>query len=249
MEIWIYTLVSVVIVSCISLVGLFFLSFNQEKLQKILLYLVSFAVGGLFGDAFIHLIPESFKQLGIGLQVSGYILLGVLVFFVLEKFLRWRHCHVATSSQHLHPVATLNLVGDGVHNLIDGMIIGASYLISFPIGITTTMAVILHEIPQEIGEFGILVHAGLPTTKAITFNFLSALTAVLGAIISLIIGPHIQGYAAHLLPITAGAFIYLAGSDLIPELHGCEPKVSTAFWQFILIILGISIMASLLFLG
>lgn len=244
MIVWLYTIISVFLVSSLSLVGIFTLSLKREKLQKILLFLVSFAVGALFGDAFIHLLPESFENLGINLSTSLYILVGIFIFFVLEKFLRWRHCHILTSQKHLHPVVTMNLAGDALHNLIDGVIIGASYSAGISIGITTTLAIILHEIPQEIGDFGILVHGGLPVKKALFFNFLLALSAVVGAILSLAIGTHIKDYILLSLPITAGGFIYIAGSDLIPELqHDC--KASTSFWQFISIILGMGIMALL----
>lgn len=245
MMVWVYSLVSVTIVSFISLIGVFTLSLRREKLDKILLLLVSFSVGGLFGDAFIHLLPETFEKIGTKLLASFLIIFGILIFFVLEKIVRWRHCHTPTSGEHLHPVVTLNLIGDGVHNLIDGMIIGASFSISTPIGLATTLAVILHEIPQEIGDFGVLVHGGLSIKKALFFNFISALTSIVGAIISLAIGSYVKGYTVALLPVAAGGFLYIAGSDLIPELHGCDAKISTSLWQFLFIILGISTMALL----
>jgi len=247
LKIWLYTLVSVALVSAISLVGVFSLSLNQERLKKILLFLVSFAVGALFGDAFMHLLPESFEKLGFNLATSLFIVGGILFFFVLEKFVRWRHCHIPTSEMHPHPVVTMNLIGDGVHNLIDGMLIGASYCVSIPIGIATTLAVVLHEIPQEIGDFGVLVHGGLSVKKALAFNFLSAVTAILGALISLVIGPHLADYSLSLLPITAGGFIYIAGSDLIPELQH-EVKLSNSILQFSSIILGVGVMALLVLL-
>ncbi|MDP2924444.1 MAG: ZIP family metal transporter [Candidatus Omnitrophota bacterium] len=245
MRIWIYTLASVIAVSLISLIGVFTLSLRQEKLKKILLFFVSFSVGGLFGDAFIHLLPESFQKIGANLTTSFYVIAGILIFFILEKFIRWRHCHLPTSSGHAHPVVALNLIGDGVHNFIDGMIIAASFSTSIPIGISTTLAVILHEIPQEIGDFGVLVHGGLSVKKALFYNFISAITAVMGAVISLLIGPYIKGYTLALLPITAGGFLYIAGSDLIPELHGCDVKISSAIWQFVFIVLGVLVMALL----
>jgi zinc and cadmium transporter len=248
MQVWLYSLVSVIIVSLISLIGVFFISLGIEKLRRILIFLVSFAVGGLFGDAFIHLLPESFEKITTITSIPLLIILGILIFFILEKFLRWRHCHVPTSETHLHPVVTMNLVGDGVHNTMDGMIIGASFLVNRTIGITTTLAVILHEIPQEIGDFGILVHGGLTPKKALTYNFLSAIFAILGTILSLIIGPYVKNYATFLLPITAGGFIYMAGSDLIPELH-LEVEVLTSLLQFILILLGIGVMLFLRVLG
>ncbi|MCK9614587.1 MAG: ZIP family metal transporter [Candidatus Omnitrophica bacterium] len=249
MQAWVYSLVSVIIVSLISLIGVFTLSLKKNFLQKILLFLVSFAVGGLFGDAFIHLLPEAFKELGANLTTSLYIILGIVIFFILEKFIRWHHCHVPASEHQLHPVVALNLLGDGVHNFIDGLIIGATYCVSIPLGVTTTLAVILHEIPQEIGDFGVLVHGGLSIKKALIFNFLSAATSILGAIVALSIGPHAKGFTTALVPITAGGFIYIAGSDLIPELHqGCDVKISSAALQFISLLLGVAMMAALVLL-
>jgi len=247
MEIWLYSIASVILVSLISLIGVFTLSLKKEKLERITLLLVSFAAGGLFGDAFIHLLPESYESLGIRLTTSLYIISGILIFFILEKFIRWRHCHAPIPANHVHPVVTLNLIGDGVHNLIDGMIIGASFSASVPLGMTTTLAVILHEIPQEIGDFGVLIHGGFTVKKALLFNFLSALTAVAGALVSLFIGQYLETYTLILIPITAGGFLYIAGSDLIPELHqGCDIKISTAVGQFAAIVSGVLIMALLL---
>ncbi|MGB9721650.1 MAG: ZIP family metal transporter [bacterium] len=247
MIISIYTITSVVIVSLISLIGILFIKINSQKLSRFLLFMVSFAAGTLFGDAFIHLIPEAFEKIGNGLKVSLLIITGVLIFFVLEKFVRWRHCHIPTSKEHPHPMVTMNLIGDLVHNLIDGMIIGASYSISIPIGVATTFAVVMHEIPQEIGDFGVFIHGGLTIEKALFLNFLSALTAILGGIISLLAGPFVKDYSATLLPLTAGGFIYIAGSDLIPELQGCE-TASASFFQLISMICGIGIMTLLIFL-
>lgn len=248
MEIWIYTIISVIFVSAISLIGVFTLSFGKEKLTSILSSLVSFAVGGLFGDVFIHLLPEIFERLGTNVATSLYIISGILIFFVLEKFIRWRHCHVLVSEDHPHPVTTINIIGSGAHNFFDGVLIAASYMISIPIGLATTLAVILHEIPDEIGHFAVLVYGGFSTKKALLFNFFSGITAVLGALISLLVGPHVAGYSLILLPITAGGFVYVAGSDLIPELQH-EVRISTSLKQFIAMILGISIMAFLSFLS
>lgn len=244
---WIYSIVSVFLISLVSLIGVLALSLNRDRLAKLTLFLVSFAVGGLFGDAFIHLLPESFQELGTNLSVSLYVISGILIFFVLEKFLRWRHCHIPTSEEHMHPLATINLVGDAVHNLIDGMLVGASYMVSLPIGIATTLAVIMHEIPQEVGDFGVLIHAGLSVRKALALNFLSALTAMLGVILAIVLGSEIEGFSLSLLPIAAGGFLYIAGSDLIPELHH-EVKVLRSLLQFVMILLGVGVMALLIFL-
>jgi zinc and cadmium transporter len=247
MKIWIYTIISVILVSLVSLVGIFTLSLRKDALRRITLFLVSFAAGGLFGDAFIHLLPESFEKLQNTTATSLYVILGIVVFFVLEKFIRWRHCHTATSQGHLHPIVTLNLIGDGIHNLIDGMAIGASFLADIPLGIATTLAVVLHEIPQEMGDFGVLVHGGLPVKRALLYNFFFALIAVIGALIALLAGRYLALSTLVLLPITAGGFIYIAGSDLIPELHGtCDIKISLALGQFIAMLAGILLMALLL---
>jgi zinc and cadmium transporter len=244
---WIYTLISVVIVSAISLIAILFLAMREEKIRKLLLFMVSFAAGGLFGDAFIHLLPESFAKLGSNLRTSLFILAGILFFFVLEKFIHWRHCHNINFEEHTHPMVMVNLIGDGVHNLIDGMLIAASYAVSLPLGITTSFAVIIHEIPHEIGNFGVLVHGGLSVKKALLFNFLTALTAIAGAVLALWVGPLIKGFTVALLPITAGGFIYIAGSDLIPELKH-EVEISHSILQFFSIILGIGAMALLILL-
>ena len=246
LEIWFYSLLSVFIVSCISLIGLFTITIKKETLNKMLLYFVSFSVGGLLGDAFIHLLPESI-ELNNNLYLSFYIILGVIASFTVEKFIQWRHCHIPTSKEHPHPFAIMNLIGDSVHNFIDGLIIGASYLISLQIGFATTMAVIFHEIPQEIGDFGVLIHGGFKMKRALFLNFVTALTAIAGTIISLTIGSYSVNLTNFLLPFAIGSFIYIAGSDLIPELHK-ETKPIKSLIQLIMLLAGIGIMYIFLFL-
>jgi len=241
MSIWLYSILSVFLVSLISLIGVFTLAISDKLLRKILLFLVSFAVGALFGDAFIHLLPQAFESSGFRLSTSIYVLFGILIFFILEKFLRWRHCHDINCQEHSKHLVVMNLVGDAVHNLIDGMLIGASYQVSISLGIATTTAIIFHEIPQEIGKFGVLVHAGLKVKRALFLNFLSALVAIFGTASSLLLGPYISGFTTSLIPITAGGFIYIAGSDLIPELHR-EEKPWSSFAQLIFITGGLGIM-------
>ncbi|MFQ6676929.1 MAG: ZIP family metal transporter [Fidelibacterota bacterium] len=243
-EIWAYALGSVLIVSLISLVGIVTLTFSRVFLNKILLFLVSFAVGSLLGGAFIHLIPEAFDSDLDTLVVSGAVLSGIVLFFVLEKFLRWRHCHHETTENHVHPVVPMNIFGDAMHNFIDGILIGISYAVSIPIGLATTVAVLLHEIPQEIGDFGILVHGGLTVRKALFFNYASALTSFLGVVIALMLGSSMENFALFLLPLTAGGFIYIAGSDLIPELHD-NTDISISILQLIALLGGIGVMFGL----
>lgn len=243
MKVWVYSLISVFLVSLFSFVGVLFIAFKEEKLKKLLLFLISFAAGGLLGGAFIHLIPEAAKQ-GFNLNVSLFILIGILLFFILEKFICWRHCHIPTSKKHPHPIAFMNLVGDGFHNFIDGLLIASSFLVNISLGVTTSVAVILHEIPQEIGDFGVLVHGGFNKSKALLFNFISALMALAGAVTALLVGAKIAGFAQAIVPFTAGGFIYIAGADLIPELKK-EINLKKSFSQLLGLVLGIVIMLTL----
>ncbi|MBI5066360.1 ZIP family metal transporter [Candidatus Woesearchaeota archaeon] len=242
---WIYSLVSVGIVSLVSLIGILFLSLNVKKLNSIVLFLVSFSAGALFADAFIHLLPEAVREYGFGVELSLYVLSGIMFFFVVEKFIHWHHCHLEPNKHHPHPFAYMNLLGDAVHNFIDGLIIGASYLVNTPTGIATTLAVVLHEVPQEIGDFGVLLHGGFSKSKALLMNFLTSLTAVLGTVLALFLNNHISNLSAFLVPFAAGGFIYIAGSDLIPELHK-EEDMGKSFIQLITFLLGIAVMLVLL---
>src|SRR3989338_741392 len=184
-QIWFYSLISVLIVSLISVVGVLTLAVKQQYLKSFLLFMVSFAAGALLGDVFIHLLPELIEGGHFNLTTSFYMLLGIVIFFVLEKVVHWRHCHMAATRQHTHPVAFMNLVGDAIHNLIDGALIAGSYLLSIPVGIATTVAVVLHEIPQEMGDFGVLLHAGMKAKRALVLNFATELIAFLGVILVL----------------------------------------------------------------
>lgn len=246
-QVWLYSLLSVLAVSLISLIGILTISINVKKLKKRIIYLVSFAAGALLGGAFLHLLPEIVNERGFGLNISLLILGGIVLFFILEKVIHWQHCHIPVDEEHIHSFAVMNLIGDGFHNLLDGLIIGASYLISIPLGIATTTAVILHEIPQEIGDFGVLVHGGYSKGKALFMNFVFALSSFIGVVLALVLGNSIQGIQFFLVPLAIGGFIYIAGSDLIPELHK-EFTVKSALLQLVTFILGILVMASLLFL-
>lgn len=241
MEVWLYSLGSVVVVSLISLVGIFTLSIKIEKLRKILIYMISFAAGALLGDAFIHLLPSVVGKHGFGLNISIYVLVGLGVMFVVEKVIHWRHCHHPTCDDHPHPFALMNLFGDGVHNFIDGLVIGAAYLVSIPVGIATTIAVVLHEIPQEIGDFGVLIHGGFSKAKALMLNFATALTAVLGVVVALLLSSYVENLTMFLIPFAAGGFIYIASADLIPEMHKTV-KISRSLLQFLFFTLGIGVM-------
>lgn len=244
----IYVFIAVFIVSLISLIGIFSLALEEEKLQKTISFLISFAVGVLLGDVFLHLLPGIYEEMGLEIKTSLLILFGILLFFSLEKFVKWRHCHQVDCHEHRKSIVTMNLVGDGLHNFLDGALIAGSFLTSFTLGITTTLAVIFHEIPQEMGDFGVLLHGGLKRKKALIYNFLSALLAVLGAGLVLLVGSRFQDFYLSLLPVTAGGFIYIALSDLLPELHQ-ETQPGQSINQFLNILLGIVLMLVLVWMG
>ena len=236
----IVVLLAVGVVSLISVVGVVFLAV-QKELNKVLFILVSFATGGLIGGAFIHLIPEAFELVGMP-NFSIYLISGFLIFFITERVLHWHHCY-----EDVCEVLNFNyliLIGDGIHNFVDGLIIAIAFLASFDLGIVTTVAVIMHEVPQEIGDFGILVYGGFSNLKALLFNFLSALTAVIGGVVGVLLGSTIVGLEGTLLAFAAGGFIYVAGSDLVPELHK-EHGLKKTVIQVVFVLLGVLIMWSI----
>jgi len=241
---YIYAFISVVIVSLISLIGVFTLSIKDEVLKKYINFFISLAIGALLGDAFIHIIPEAFKSKLSDNTVGILIVGGILLFFVIEKFIHWHHHGEDKEESGIHPVGKLVLFTDGFHNMIDGAIIGASFLVSIPVGIATTLAVILHEIPQEIGDFAVLIHSGYTKKKALWYNFLSALTAVVGLIIVFLSGNLITDAAIWVIPIAAGGFIYIAVADLIPELHKTK-EIKYSLIQLGIIIIGVLAMVAL----
>lgn len=246
-QVWIYSLVSVLIVSCASVFGVLTIVFRQYYLKGFLLFMVSFAAGTLLGDVFLHLLPELISECRFSLAIGLNIILGILIFFALEKVIHWRHCHLPETKEHTHPLAMMNLVGDALHNFIDGALIAGSYLLSLPVGIATTIAVLFHEIPQEMGDFSVLLHSGMKVKKALFLNFMSALSAFLGLLLVLAVGVDVQTTVKVIIPITIGGFLYIANADLIPELHK-DVKVSNSIIQLFSIILGVAVMGGLLFL-
>ena len=261
MPAWALALLSVFAISLVSLVGVSTLAFGRQRLERVVFLLVAFAVGAMFGGAVLHLIPEAYDTLGPGLLPGLLVLAGVGAFFVLEKFLHWHHGHdlpgepghhghhhglppEGTAPEGASPsVAAMSIAGNVAHNLIDGAIVAASYLVSTETGLVTTLAVVLHEIPQEIGNFGVLVYGGYTPRRALAVNFASGLAGLLGAVLALIAGQAVGGLADYLLPFTAGGFLYIAGSDLIPELnrrHSHTPAKSV--WQLVMMALGVAVM-------
>ena len=240
---WAQTLGAVAVLSVLSLIGSVTLVLASGAINRLLLLLISFAAGALLGDTFIHLLPElAESSRGLDLATSLTVLGGITAFFLLEKVLHWHHAHFP-SEEVVHPVAVSNLVGDAVHNFVDGAVVAGSFLVSPELGLATTIAVGLHEIPQELGDFAILVHAGLKPKRALLLNFSTALFAVAGGVVTLLL-TSLEGIEQFLLAFSAGAFVYIASTDLIPELHK-EPEPGKSLVQAGALMLGIAVMAAL----
>lgn len=226
------------LVSIISVIGIITLILKKKLLDEILLILVSLSAGALMGGAFLHLIPEALEKFA-DFNLFVYVLIGFALFFFIEKVLYWRHCHKGKCP--VHTFAYMNLLGDGVHNFIDGLIIAASFIVAIPLGLVTTLAVALHEIPQEIGDFGVLVYGGFDKFKALSLNFITALTAIVGGIVGYFLSTYIEASTAFLIPFAAGGFIYIAASDLVPEIRK-EMKFEKYITSFIVFVIGILVM-------
>ncbi len=230
-----------------SFIGVLMLSLKEEVLRKYIFMFISLAIGALLGDALIHLIPEALEKSANSVSTSILVVTGIILFFVLEKFSHWHH-HGEDKEEHgIHPVGRLVLFSDGIHNFIDGIIIGASFLVSTPVGLATALAVILHEIPQEIGDFAVLLHCGYTKARALWLNFLSAVTALLGAALLFLIGEGLTVSLFWFLPLSAGGFIYIAVADLIPELRKTN-ELKYSILQILAISAGVFVMVALLWL-
>jgi len=248
--IWIYSLSAILGVSLISFLGLLFMGLKKEKLEHFLLYFVSFSVGALLAEVFLHILPEMAESGELGVRTGLFFLMGVVVFFVVEKYIHWHHCHKVEHAPEklIKPVAFTNLIGDGMHNFLDGVIIASSFMVSVPLGIATSLAVLFHEIPQEIGDFGVLLYAGLSKKKALLLNFASGALALLGGVVALLLVQSVESFESIVLAIAGGGFIYIAGTDLIPELHQNKCSRCHSVYQLLFMILGIVVMMGLLLL-
>lgn len=242
-----YIILSTLLISLISFVGALTLFLKEKLLDKILLFLVALSAGALMGGAFLHLIPESIEKAGMNLNLFLYLFLGFCIFFALEIFMSWHHTHKAKVVKE-KPVAYLILISDSVHNFIDGLIIAASFVVDIHLGIITAIAVALHEIPQEIGDFGVLVYGGFKKTRALLWNFITAITVIIGGIAGLIFSTKIGNSIIFLLPFAAGNFIYIACSDLIPEIKH-RKDLKNGLISFAVFLLGICLMFLLKFIA
>ncbi len=238
---FINALLSAVVVSLIAFSGILFLAIKMEALQKIVFVLVSFAVGALFGSAFFVLVPESYEIIHNPLHTGLMVVAGIMALFILEKFIHWRHDHDVEGIKKEDSLGYISLVTDGLHNFIDGVLIAAAWATSPEIGLATTLSVIIHEVPQEISDFGILIYAGFTKKKALFFNFLAAVSTIIGVIFTFWLGRSFENITNYFLPFAAGGFIYLAGSDLIPHLNQ-EKSMGKNITQFFVIIIGLLMM-------
>jgi len=236
-----YILIATFLGSIVALIGGVILLFNENFTFKISHLLASFAAGVLLGTAFFDLLPEaSRKAEGSDVNIFFWTLAGIIIFFLMERFIHWFHHHEEYHEHTNESKSTVPLivVGDTLHNFLDGVVIAATFLASIPLGILTTLAVFAHEVPQEIGDFGLLVHKRLNRSKIIWINVLSAAASLVGAMITYVLGNILEPYIPVFLSITAGFFIYIATSDLIPEIH-FERRRNFAIWETGLLIFGI----------
>ncbi|MFQ6052903.1 MAG: ZIP family metal transporter [Candidatus Bathyarchaeia archaeon] len=240
-----WTLGCTFLISLISWVGSLTLFFKEELLSEVLLILVALSAGGLMGGAFLHLLPEAIAEVGASspatLGLFSYLLMGFCTFFVLEQFIEWYHDHSGIHQKK--PVSYLVLISDLIHNFIDGVVIAGSFLVDVQVGIATTLAIALHEIPQEMGDFGVLVYGGFKKSRALLWNYASAITVILGGAVGYYLGA-VKGAAVLLLPFAAGNFIYIASSDLIPEIKHGENKRRNLV-HFLFFTIGIFLMMGL----
>ncbi len=248
---FVYPIVSVIIVSLISVIFTIPFFFKKKISSRFLLFLLSISVGVLLSTVFMDFLPEIFSHkytLGIAL----YFLLGFLVMFILEKFVHFQHNQKFEETEsghgHAYNLAPINLIGDGIHNFLDGLVIAGSYAVNVGLGIAATISIIFHEIPQEIADFGVLLYSGMSKKKALIFNFLSAATAIMGTIVGLVLVNKLSGFNEFIIPFAAGNFIYIAASNLIPQLHR-QHNLKDSLLHIFAIILGIGIITLITLYG
>ncbi|MDD5340946.1 MAG: ZIP family metal transporter [Patescibacteria group bacterium] len=242
-----YGLISTLVISIIGQVGFFVFILKDNILKKILIFFVSFSAGSLIGGAFFHLLPDVIEKNDDILMVFVWTIVGFCLFFMMEKFLRWHHCHDKECEEKKH-LGQINMVGDGIHNFLDGVIVMAAFVVSPALGLATSISIISHEIPQELGDFGVLLYSGYNRTKAIIFNFLLSVIAVLGALVGYFLSNEISGFANVIIPIAAGGFFYIAASDFIPEMQK-EINAKSSIINFLVFVLALAFMFVVKLLG
>ena len=234
-----WILVSTLFISIFSLVGVFTLGLKEGLLNKILMKLVALSSGALLGGAFLHLMPEGIEELNPKIFFT-YSLFAIIFYLLIEKILHWRHCHKGEHCDAHQSMGYMNLIGDAVHNFIDGLVIAGAFVIDIRLGLVTSVAMALHEIPQEIGDFGVLIYSGFSKAKALFYNFLSAVFCVAGGVVGWMLAHYSIGIEKYLLPLAAGGFIYIAASDLLPELRK-NMSLKSFFIDFIFMLCGVGV--------
>lgn len=234
-----YIVVASVLISIVSFVGVVVLATSQKLLNKILLLLVALSAGTLLGNVFFHLLPEAIEALPPS-DAFLMVLVSFVLFFFVERVLHWHHCHKTDHSHH-KTFGTMNLIGDAVHNFTDGLVIAATFVASIPLGIATSISIALHEIPQEIGDFGVLIHSGYSRSRALFLNFLVALGALAGALVGYFLVTSVPIIEAYLIPIAAGGFLYIGATDLLPELNSGR-STKKIIYSFLAFVVGVAIM-------
>jgi len=237
---FILSIISVLIICLLSVVGVLGLLLKHEALNKVLIFLISFSAGSLIGSAFLHILPDVIADGRPALDSFVYLLVGFCFFFVLERFLRWRHCHEEECDTHEH-LGWMNLAGGSIHNFIDGMVIASAFAVNPALGWPVAFSIIFHEIPHELGDFGVLIYSGFKKGTALLYNFISAAFAILGVFAVFFLFGASQSFQNFLLPAAAGGFIYIAASDLVPELHR-EKNNTKAVFSFLVFILALVFM-------
>ncbi len=230
-----------VAISLTAWTGILLLFLWDELVDKILLALVALAAGSLIGGAYLHLLPRAIAEYG-GEDLTVLfliVIIGFCMFYILEQFIHWHHHH-ATDHEH-EPVSYLVLISDSLHNFLDGLVVAGAFLVGVPLGLVTTLVIALHEIPQEIGDFGVLLYGGFERKRALLLNYLTQATVIIGGIVGFYISDIVTGLPRLILPFAAGNFIYIASSDLIPAIKNEEDTIRSVIY-FAVFILGIAMM-------
>ncbi|MFC6764747.1 ZIP family metal transporter [Natrinema soli] len=235
-----YTIGSVAVVSSLALLGLLFFAVRRDRLEDSLTYFVSFAAGTLFGGTFLHLLPEYADEYGFDTTAGTLLVSGVFLAFALERLFSWHHHH-GTHESESTVLPYMILLGDGIHNAVDGMIIATSYLVSVRLGVAATVAIAAHEIPQELSDFAVLVYGGFSRPKALAYNLVTALVAFVGAGVAFAFANAVEWLPRVVIPIAAGNFVYIAGADLIPEFKD-EPDPALALRQSVAFLVGLAVL-------
>lgn len=238
MNVFLWILASGILMSAIALVGTVTLVLREATLQRILLPLVALSAGSLIGGAFFHMLPTAYTTIGDPIRVGLLVVAGFAAFLVLEQALHWHHCHRARADCR-KPLSYLILIGDGLHNFLGGLAVAGTFLIDIRLGIVTWLAAAAHEIPQELGDFGVLVHSGWSKPRALLFNVLSALAFLVGSLVAYAASFTID--VVWLVPFAAGNFLYIGASDLVPEIRG-HPSAAENLLHFAAFAAGLALL-------